>query len=265
MSSDIIPIGGLSTAGEDPFFEWSQIVNRVFENDIPNAEAARECISDVGRLEDALKAAKQFKAYAKQFCLLEAQMWITISMLDDSDLRSHLSGSEFEKVTWIRSKNEQQLKDIIEECADGVRLGRIKARDTRAINRDRAAAEYNRIAEVITDELVTKGRTTVTTARFYKEWSCPVKPDPRQIESNVDKTRGDLLKRGGYGLGDGDGNYAIPSVCNRKEIAQIVVNRLRSIKVDLESILQICVEANFSVPSAGVNIIRNLLDKLEVA
>lgn len=263
-NNEIVPVA-LDVGDDGPIAEFYAIVQRVFDGDIPDGEAARKCINDVSRLKSALEAMGVLEEHIREYCLLDCKMWLVFSTLDDSDLRRHLTKGQIEKVKWLRSKTQDEVSDIIEECANGTMLSRIKARDTRIANKARVEDEYNRINDEFLKEMEETNRTQVNTARYLRMWSIPVKPDMRQVASNVNHCRNLLINRDGvHGLGDDEGSYANTNELTRDEVAQIVSNKMRHIRDCAKELVGFCKEKGFGIPSSGALQICRLIESVMV-
>ena len=237
--------------------------NGFFDGDV-DAQAARMAVAELKGLEEKLKAAEKFGEYACQFAVLEAEMYIKISEYEGAEAK--LTESKRNLINWIRSKTPEEMDEIMSEVSTGMRIGLIRRREQREQHNDlvnhAAEREYQRISSEIVKQLDTSGHTHLTTSTFYDQWHSIGKPDPHTVKAYTEKTRDQLIKKGGRGLGDGAGTYMKVEACKRTEVAQIVETRLESIVGDLKTIKQICDETHFVVPEEGVKIIVDLIKSL---
>ena len=225
-----------------------------------DSDAAKDAVDAVADLERTLKFARQFGEYASQFCLLEARTYIKISEYEDAE--DKLSRREKNLVAWIRTKTSQEIADILEKCARGIRIDNIRNRDCATSRKERSVTECKRISEEIVNEALTTGKTRLSKSRFYEESTGGGKLDPEVVSAFTESTRDKLLRSNVYGVGDGSGCYIATRVCNRRDVTKIVSNRLRSIADDLKSIKQICDENHYRVNSDAIEIITGLAKAL---
>lgn len=239
--------------------------NGFFEN-IHDAESAKMAVGRVKALEDMLKAAEQYGEYASKFCLLEAQMYIQIAHVDGADAK--LTEGQRSLVNWIRGKTEEELEQILGECADGTRLRVIKNRELRkeenGLTEKIKEREYKRISEEIVKRAENHGITKLSPAVFYDEWKYSSKPDGQIIKGEVERTRDKLLRKQILGLGDGDGTYIDPNKCKRDVVAQMVETRLESIYNDINSLAKLCMKTSFVIPESGLNALHESINGLAV-
>ena len=233
--------------------QCEELIGRYFVDGFPSAENAKQCFDDVNKLRSVLELQNQLDEHKAQVNTLECQMWIMISLLDDKELVGIFSASQRDKARWLRKKTDSEKREILAECSTGTSLSQIKARETRAANKERAASEYNRVNEVFLSEIDSEGRTNVNVSRYLALFNrSKVTPDPKQVDANVNSVRGKLLRRGASAIGNEEGDYALPGVCNREEIASMVSNKLRSMYADAVSIASLCKESGYGAPQAGI-------------
>lgn len=253
MGNEIVKLdGAMSTV--------DQIIGSVFD-----AKSAHSAVGNMAKIKKILEVAEQYGQYANRFCGKEAELYITIAGIDGAE--SELTKAQRELVAWIRSKSKDEITAILEECASGRRINNIRNSELRAnseiLKSKNVESEYNRISSIILHEYSSMGRTTVSPQRFFEEWLLPTAPDKAAAKAYTEKTRDELIHRGGVGIADGVGTYVDPSTGNRKELAQAVSARLRSIYADMESLTSLCKHARFSIPSEGVYELKRLLDEME--
>lgn len=228
---------------------------------IHDSRSAKQAVKDMDAIKSMLEAAEEYGRYASQYCMMEAQMWVKISKIDNGG--ELLTKSQKDLVSWLQTKTQAELVEIVKECSRGIRIREVKRRDTFVPRYEKELAEYNRISAKIENEISEYGRTTLSSGRFYEEWSITGRPKPHDIAAFKSRTKDMLItKYGGVGLGDGSGTYIVPSVCNRQETAKAIESRLNSVVRDLKSILAICKETRFAVPRSGIVVITNLLSEL---
>ena len=234
-----------------------------FIDSIKDAESADDALWQSRMMDDFLAKADACGEYASAFCLREAQILVKAASLPD-----HLEVKRRQKtIAWIRTKSLDEVQAILDECATGVRIGVIKARETRAANEkagaDRQLVELKRISDKVVTELLETGHTTNSAERFYSEWRLKDAPDKQAVTAFREKTKCDLIARGAVGLGDGSGSYANPVQCDRNETMLYVENRLRSMHNDMVSLIKHCRAAKFAVAASATDVLRKDLDDLE--
>lgn len=230
---------------------------------IDDAKSADDALWQAKLMDEFLRKADECGEYAAAFCFREAQILVRAASLPDHLEVRRRKGM----IAWLRSKTIEQVQEILDECATGVRIGVIKARETRAANaqdcRDRQIDEFKRISSKLIDEVGTTGRTTISVERFYAEWRLAETPDRQTMAAFREKTKNDALGLGAVGLGDGSGTYAIPVKCDREDTRLYVENRLRSMHHDIVSLTKHCRASNFAVAHGATDALRADLDELE--
>jgi len=255
-SNGLVPIGQLDTYNNfDP--------NGYFGS-IYDAESAKRAVGKVKVLEEYLKAADQYGEYAAKFCLLEAQMYIQIAQVEGSE--DKLTEAKRRLVMWIRSKTDEEIAEILEEVGTGIRISKIERRERSEqfnnMKKHASNREYQRISDEIVAQLDRDGCTKLSPFAFIEKWHSIGEPDSKTIKAYTEKTRDQLIKKGGRGLGDGKGTYMKPEKCDRKQVALIIKTRLESIVSDLKAIKQICDETHFVIPNEGISMITKLIRSL---
>lgn len=234
-----------------------------FIESIHDAPSADDALWQSDLMEDLLKKADACGEYASAFCLREAQILVKAASLPD-----HLEVTRRkDMIAWLRTKSQNEIDDLLRECADGVRLHVLKGRETRKLNesvmRERQIAEFNRINEKQMRTLDDTGKVEISVESYYDEWRLKDPPDKQTLQAYCLKSRNDALRHGGVGLGDNAGTYMNPVRCDRNETMQFVSNRLRSIHNDLKSLLNHCRMSKFAVAPSATGMIRGVLDELE--
>lgn len=237
--------------------------DRIIEG-IVDAKTARTAAISMDKLKKMLDLADEYGNYASEYCTKEAELYIRIASVDGAD--SMLPDAKRKLVNWIRSKTKSQISDVLAECKRGTRISTImnrEYRDEKKIEAELAeVAEYKRISKAVITEFDSTGRTSITPMRYFDSWKLKSEPDSAAAKAFTEKTRDELLRRGGIGLADGDGTYINPLSSNRYEVAEAVEARLRSIHCDILSLISICEKTRFAIPDTGIDMLIDLLDKL---
>lgn len=232
-----------------------------FDGDV-DATQAKVMVSKLKTLEDMLKAAEQFGQYAKQFCLLEAQMYIKIAECEGAE--DKLTVAKKRLVKWIRSKSSDELSKILDEVSHGRRITEIERHDNPSCeDRDaRVNSEMKRIQGDVVSTLKRDGCTQLTRSVFYDKWRIKDRPDKATVDAFTESTRDILLKSGGRGLGDEHGTYMLTPVCDRDEVRQIVENRINVIFNNIKSLAEICRQKDFYVSEENLQLLHSAIDGL---
>lgn len=233
---------------------------------VVDASTARTAEVNMDKLKKMLDLADEYGNYASEYCTKEAELYIHIAGIIGAE--RELSSTRKRLVEWIRSKSNEELQSIIEECKSGCRIATVMNREIREDKKIAAGRaeieEYKRISSQIIREYNDNGRTELTTMRFFDGWSLKSNPDVSAAKAFTEKTRDALLHRGGVGVADGNGTYINPDCCNRHEVAAAVETRLRSIHADLIALAEICERTRFSIPPSGVKLLEEQLERLRV-
>lgn len=256
-ANGLVPIGQLDTYNNfDP--------NGYFGS-IYDAESAKRAVGKVKVLEEYLKAADQYGEYAAKFCLLEAQMYVQIAQVDGSE--DQLTEAKRRLVRWIRSKTDEEMAEILEEVATGIRIMKIERRENdeqaRQVQRKDIDSELKRISDQIVTDAEKNGITKLSPTVFHERWRMyGFHPNKDTIKGYVESTRDRLLNKNILGIGDGEGTYVNPVKCDRDTISQVVETRLESIYADISSLSKICRDAKFSIPEQGITALHASIDEL---
>ena len=247
------------------------IADRVDE--IKDFDSAAQCAEDMELLQSMLKHAHEYDKLIKEYCILEAKMWIRIAgLLDEEHHRWNVAESKakigtkgWNLINWIQEKSDEELQRIMGDVADGRRIENIR-RDEMAVARwMKQKDQYRSIAENIAKEYRETGKTECNAERFYSQWNGTAKPKPKDINTWVNGMRNELLKAGAVGLGDGSGTYINASgSMNRDELNAAMVNRLAGIVADIRNLTTICAKQNVALPNKSLrqaeDAIRQLVD-----
>lgn len=228
---------------------------------IRDGQTARECNQELHVLEAMLGDVTKLGVLACQFCYLEARMLVNIAALGED------VGVRDEMVAWLRGKGEDEVNEILAECATGIRVSNIKRRETRARNSaarsDEQVAEFNRVSDEIIAELEETGRTRISPMAFNERWGIERRPDPKVMRGCVERTRDRALNRGAASTGTGDGDYMMLSVASQDEVELIVRTRLQSMHDDMLGLAEILRDARLALTPRDTARLRADLDMLE--
>ena len=238
---------------------------------IKEPKDAAQCVEDMSLLEEMLKHAHEYKNLVKEYCILEAKMWIRIAGLDFYDDEKHgydykhtLGTKGWNLVQWIRCQSDDEIASVMFEVSRGKRIQDVRLEQQRIEKWMADQDEYKRCATEFIDEYKTHGETKVNAESFYQKWSSRRKADPHTVRAWLGETRNALLKAGAIGLGDGDGTYlAVTDEPSQKaHMAKAITNRLFSMARDSENIVKICSETGLRLPVDKLRQIRKSIDAL---
>lgn len=233
--------------------------------EVCDAESAKDAVSWMDKLKKLLEIADEYKRYACEYCTKEACLYVRIAKMDDAD--SLLTKGKKALVTWIRSKSEDELAAILNECASGCRITSVYRREQQtkvsAAKSRSAISEFKRISGEIVERYKQTGKTVCSPSVFFNEWQAYETPDKETSKAYTEKTRDRLLRMGGVGIADGIGTYIDPTTENRSGISAAITVRLESIYADMCAITQICETSHFRVPRNGIDLLREKLDEME--
>lgn len=247
------------------------IAERVDE--IKDFDDAAQCIEDMELLESMLKHAHEYDKLIKEYCILEAKMWIRMAGIlaeehhrwNVSETKAKIGTKAWNLINWIQEKSDEELQRIMGDVADGRKIENIR-RDEMAVARwMKQKDQYRQIAEKIAEEYRETGKTECNAERFYSQWKGTAKPKPKDIRTWVNGMRNELLKAGAVGLGDGSGTYINASgSMSKDELNAAMVNRLVGIVADIRNLTTICAKQNVVLPSKSLrqaeDAIRSLVD-----
>lgn len=226
-----------------------------------DSEDAKRCLDDMKLLEAMLGQADRLGTLACQFAYLEARALATIARLEIEP------PSRREMIAWLRTKTDDELNALLAECATGIRIGKLKARETRAENKarkeDAQIVELNRIDRELIEELEETGRTRIGVGEYLERWSLPEAPDNNALRGYVERTRDKALHRDAASTGDGNNDYLFPGVATRDELASIIENKLQSMHNDAMSLKSLLRGAGLALVPSQTAQLREDLDALE--
>lgn len=207
---------------------------------IQDVPTANEAIDDKDFLYSALKRAHQYAEYAKEFCIAECQMYVKIASVVKTLGRK---GTDELIVQWLRSKNDEEVALIAEECSRGIRIAEVRRQEmtcARIIKKDKA---YEATVNRMLTEYVQDGRTEISMERFYRDFDGGGKIDNKKAAAWLDRARIEVRQHGAVAIGDRKGTYvnATPSSIDQiEEIKDAVQLRLEGIASDVRSVEKIC-------------------------
>lgn len=240
---------------------------------IEDVDDAAQCIDDMELLEGMLKHAHEYDNLIKEYCILEAKMWLRIAgVLNENrhrwgerECKGKIGTSGWNLVTWIQDKSNEEIQRIMCDVAKGRKINNIRREEMSIARYMKQKDQYRTIAEEIAKEYRETGKTECSATRFYAQWKGSAKPKPKDINMWVDGMRNELLKAGAVGLGDGSGTYIDSNGrMRRDELNAAMVNRLASIVSDIRNLTAICSRQGVSLPSKSLkqaeDAIRELVD-----
>lgn len=229
---------------------------------IRDVPTAKEAIDDKDFLESALKRAHQYAEYAKEFCIAECQMYVKIASVVKTLGRK---GTDELIVQWLRSKTDDQIALIAEECSRGVRIAEVRRQEmacARFVKRDKA---YETTINKMLTDYVQDGRTEISMERFYRDYDGGGKIDNKKAAAWLDRARIEVRQHGAVAIGDRKGTYvnANPSSIDQiEEIRDAVQLRLESIASDIRSVEKICDSSGIRPNSEAIDDILKALKDL---
>lgn len=235
--------------------------------DVYNAESAKDAAAWMDNLKKLLEVAEEYNRYACEYCAKEACLYVRIAQIDGADVL--LPQKRKNLVAWIRSKNDEEVREILEECATGILIDKIRRRENAKMadikKKENVINEFKRISGAIIDEYRKTGRTSCSPSVFLNKWQINGKPDRETSKAYTEMTRDRILRMGGVGIADGIGTYVDPSSKNRLEVSAAITARLESIYADMCAITQICEIAHFRVPKEGLRLLREKMAEMEAS
>lgn len=233
--------------------------------DVHNAESAKDAAAWMDNLKKLLEVAEEYNRYACEYCTKEAYLYVRIAQIDGADVL--LPRKRKNLVAWIRSKSDEEVHEILEECATGILIDKIRRRENTEMadikRKERAINEFKRISGAIIEEYRKTGRTSCSPSVFLNKWLVKGKPDRETSKAYTEMTRDRILKMGGVGIADDMGTYVDPTTNNRDEIRAAISARLKSIYTDMRAIIRICKMSGYGIPERGLRLLRDTLDEME--
>ena len=227
---------------------------------------ARKCIEDMDFLKDCLDHADRFGEFAKQYCVMEARMYLNIVDVfrNDRDGYYEITNMQRNLVLWLRDKDEEERAIILGKCAEGRRILAIYKDEQKIKRLMNKMGEYRDVSDHIIQEASENGRTTLSVERFYDMFPARIKPSKDDIRAYTERTRDELLRMGAVGLGDGKGTYIVPSRAERDEVIRAIMTRLDSIVFDIRRLRELCDKAGVVFPEPKLREIKAEMDRLAV-
>lgn len=229
---------------------------------IKDVPTANEAIDDKDFLESALRRAHQYAEYAKEFCVAECQMYVKIASVVKTLNRK---GTDELIVQWLRSKTDNEIALVAEECSRGIRIAEVRRQEmaiARFAKKDKA---YETTINKMLTEYVQDGRTEISMERFYRDYDGGGKIDNKKAAAWLDRARIEVRQHGAVAIGDRKGTYvnANPSSINQiEEIRDAVQLRLEGIASDIRSVEKICESSGIRPNSDALDDIRKALKDL---
>lgn len=202
---------------------------------IETIQQGKDFLSQLTVLKDALIAADRFRQESIKFAKLECDALIKIAELGGINQISG-KGSVMRKkaAKWLYSISESERIRYIEMCDDGITIENIFYREIESKNKlEDGIRDYRETKDAAIDKYEKEG---IIDFGWYAE-VIKMSLEPDIYEPLIDGMRNEIRKKGA--VSDGHGFYINPRI--EKEKAKDAVQlRIRSIKKDLESIIDIC-------------------------
>lgn len=249
----LMPIGNNGIAQIDAIIE-----------SVSDSESAAKAARGMDSLKKLLEAAEKYGEYAVQFCIKEAELYVRIA--HEKGWEAELPQGKRSLVSWIRSKSESELVEILKECSDGVRIVTIRGRELKKPKDPRKEVspveEFKRISDELQQEFSQVGIITISPKVYMDRWKAFEAPDPSTAKAYTERTRDQILHMGGVGIADGIGTYALPERCDRRMLKDAISARLRSIYADVKALSKLCSEGNMSPSAEGIEMICTELNRM---
>ena len=250
----------LATVDGDVFERIERAVSQ-----IDDAVGARAAIDNMAVLEPMVfkMAGDNLKRFATEFARLEAALWINVSRLEfsDADMRV-FTKAELNLIAWLRSKSDAGIRKVAATCATGKRIASVRSDEVSKRNHEDKCAELARISDLIVREAKETGITTLTSERFYREWSIEARPDVRSVNAYREQTKNRMLGDGIIGCHDEDGTYISESSGDVDKKAEAIACRIDNIASVIDSLRRICVGSDLTVPRSAVEMLHERVDGL---
>lgn len=232
---------------------------------IDDAYGARAVIDEMAILEPMVfkAAGENLKRFATEFARLEAALWINVSRLELSDTdRSVFTRAELNLLAWLRGKTEAGLRKVAATCATGKRIASVRSDEVSKRNHEDKCAELARISDLIVSEAKETGITTLTSERFYTEWSIEARPDVRSVNAYREQTKNRMLGDGIIGCHDEKHTYMSMDGGDAEKKAEAIACRIDNIASVIDSLRRICVGSDLTVPRSAVEMLHERVDGL---
>lgn len=230
---------------------------------IDDAVGARAAIDNMAVLEPMVfkMAGDNLKRFATEFARLEAALWINVSRLEfsDADMRV-FTKAELNLIAWLRSKSDAGIRKVAAACATGKRIASVRSDEVSKRNHEDKCAELARISDLIVSEAVETGTTTLTSERFYREWSIETRPDIRSVNAYRELTKNRLLGECVIGCHDEEGTYISETSGDAKKKEEAIACRIENIASVIDSLSRICASSGLKVPASAVSMLHERID-----
>jgi len=222
---------------------------------ICDEDTAETAMDDLDLAEVLLKRAGVLGKWASWVCAKEAEILVRVARLG-VDVKSRA-----DTIAWLREKSDEQIADILSECATGVRIGVIKGRETRmrknAEREERLVKEYGRVSDSFVDDLEKHGEVTLNVEEFVDRWAGETAPDGKMMRATIDHTHNRLLRAGAVGLGDTSGLYIDRDNDDVDKVCKVISNRVRRIHADAVALRKYCDKLGCVVPEGAIALIED--------
>lgn len=232
-----------------------------------DADSARSCIDDMALLEQLLKRAHKYKEYATKYLVLECDMWLKITELHETrsaKVMRLLSRKECNLVEWLLEKDDAERLKVREYCRAGRSVYMQRADEVSCSNARTRPQMYGDIIEAMAKDCARNGRVTANYEAFIDRWrDRRYPPNPEIIRAYVKVARDTLLKNGAVSLGDGTGEYFLPSPDEPQKAYEAAMQRLQAIENDIRSVCKLLSTAEITMMPHCTDGIRDALACLE--
>ena len=208
---------------------------------VKTVDDAKLLVDNMAKLEKLLKAADMWHEKAREYLTMEAEAYCRIAELGLGEGIPHHS-AKYKTVKWLEGMDADERRAYVNECTD--ECASIMEMYKRAVVEPEGRIDAYSQLHYYRDEVLEKFKSEESVV--LEEYDFILDRARKYLPSDVvkcfkDDVRNKLRQAGAHGLGDDRGTYATASSA-KASISEMVANKVRRIKADVERLKQIIAE-----------------------
>lgn len=199
----------------------------------PDVESAIQNLQRITIAKTALKTADEFRKQSVKYAMLEAAALVRVIELGGA--KSIKPYRRRKAAEWLAELTQEERNEMVQRCTDGITLEHVYQLEIDNPRKEaQAIVTAKNYEAAVVDTFDTMG--VVTLGKFDERLDAL--PIDQQVAQGVkDRVRDKIRRRGGVGIGDGNGTYVNAS--NAEKIGEAIEVRIASLQADFFKLVEL--------------------------
>ena len=223
----------------------------------PDVESAIKNLQRITIAKTALKTADEFRKQSVKYAMLEAAALVRVIELGGAkEIKPY---RRRKAAQWLAELTQEERNEMVQRCTDGMTLEHLYQLEIDNPRKEaQAIVTAKNYEDAVVDTFDTMG--VVTLGKFDERLdSLPI--DPQLAQGAKDRVRDKIRRRGGVGIGDGNGTYV--NATNAEKIGEAIEVRIASLQADFFKLVELA-KLSPQKPTIRINTYHNQTNELPV-